>query len=78
MNSQKLLLLLDDIDGQLALEDKAKTGDSQSMIDFVRLCVFRKVYMNELIKKKDKIKSFEYIMSLIIIEATKEEGNTNG
>jgi len=75
VETKELVALLDDINGQLALEEKAKTGDPEAMIGFVRFCVLRKVYINKLIPAKDKIKSFESLMDLVVLTVAKEEKN---
>jgi len=70
---EELFLLLKNVDGQLALQDKALTGDPDSMIGFVRFCVFKKVCESHLISAEDKAKSFNQLMDLVILTTDKEE-----
>lgn len=72
MDTQKLVSLLGDTDGQLELHRKAKAGDSQSMIDFVRFSVLRKIYQNEAIPEPEKVKTFNELMALVDLTALQE------
>jgi len=75
MQTSELVKLLDDINGQLILHDRAKAGEEQSMIDFVRFCVLRNVWNNKLISPDEKIKAFERLMELVVLTVAKEIPN---
>jgi len=72
VETKELVELLGGIDGQLELHGKAKAGDSQSMVDFVRFCVLRKIYSNKGIPQEEKIKAFERLMEMVVLTAIKE------
>lgn len=69
METKELIALLGNIDGQLELHEKAKTGEKQSMIDFVRFCVLRKVFSNKELNDEQKISAFENLMGMIVLKA---------
>lgn len=77
METQELVKLLNDVDGQQNLYEKAKAGEGQAMLDFVRLSVLRKVFAeSQLPTDEEKIKLYEALMSVVKLEA--EDLKQNG
>jgi len=78
MDTTELILLLGKPAEQLAIYEKAKAGDSQSMVDFVRLSVFKKIYDNDLIPLDKKIPTYESIMNMVTLTAGQSKEQEHG
>jgi hypothetical protein len=77
MQIHEFIDLYFDVEGQQSLYEKAKAGEVQSVLDFVRFSVFKKVIDDDKIDKSKKIKTYIELMNLVelnIEQKAKENG----